>query len=126
VNCKVMSAIWDKITGKEEAHPHDQAQPPPRSGAHPPPVVTEATTQTVPHKQEEGSFSFTKIKDALVGPSTSTGVKQPGLPAPVAVTHVETTRDKDSWYEKLKDLLDHGISNRHEAEEEKLKLERVR
>jgi hypothetical protein len=122
-----MSAIWDKITGKEEAHPQDQAQPPHRSDAHPPPVVNEATTQTVPHKQEESSFSFAKMKDALVGPST--GVKQPALPAPVPVTHVEhkePSRDKDSWYEKLKDLLDHGISNMHDAEEEKLKLERVR
>jgi len=112
-----MSAIWDKITGKEEAHPQDQTQAPLHKDAHPPPVVTEATTQTVPHKQEESSFSFAKMKDALVGPSA--GAKQP---APVPVT--EPTRDKDSWHEKLKDLLDFGISNKHDAEEEKLKLER--
>jgi hypothetical protein len=119
-----MSSIWDKVTGKEEAHPaRDQPKPPLHNDAHPPP---EATTQAAPHRQEESSFSFSKMKDALVGHSP--GAKQPELPPAVPVTHVEhkaPVKEKE-WHEKVKDLLDHGVSNKHEAEEEKLKLERVR
>lgn len=124
-----MSAIWDQITGKDKAHPQDQ--PPLHNTSHPPPVATEATTQTLAPKHDEEGFSFAKVKDALLG-HTPTGTKQPELPPPIAVTNVEhgesnpsaPSNNKDAWHEKFRDLLDRGASNKHEAEEERLKLER--
>lgn len=119
-----MDAFLNKITGKD--HPDAAHQPQVHSDSHPPPVVTEATTQTVPKKEEDHGFNFSAIKDALTGGSSST-VKQPPVPPPVAVTtntHSEPSRDKDAWHEKFRDLLDRGVSNKPDAEAEKLRLER--
>ncbi|KIM31180.1 hypothetical protein M408DRAFT_255160 [Serendipita vermifera MAFF 305830] len=96
-----MDAFLNKITGKD--HPDAAHQPQVHSDSHPPPVVTEATTQTVPKKEEDHGFNFSAIKDALTGGSSST-VKQPPVPPPVAVTtntHSEPSRDKDAWHEKV-------------------------
>ena len=102
-----MSAIWDKITGKEEhdASVGSPANPPLHNDSHPPPVATEAQTQTIPKKEDHG-FSFSAMKDALTGGSTP-GSKQPTVPPPVAVTtntHSAPSNDKDAWHEKVQNL----------------------
>jgi hypothetical protein len=97
-----MSAIWDKITGKDDHH--DQPAPGNMNETHP--VVTESTTQAVPPKTEDHAFSFSKLKDALVGTSPGKG-KQPDLPPQVPVTHTEhpqpsePQKDKRDWHEKV-------------------------
>ncbi|PVG02426.1 hypothetical protein CPB86DRAFT_780366 [Serendipita vermifera] len=123
-----MSALWDKLTGKDEHH--DQPAPGNMNETHP--VVTESTTQAVPlkPKDEDHAFSFSKLKEVLGG--TSPGkTQQPDLPPPHPTTHTEhnqpTTQPKDKrdWHEKFKDLLDQGASNKQEAEEQRLRLERA-
>lgn len=115
-----MSNIWDKITGKDEPHqpapvPPQVAQPShaaPAPGnvneAHP--VVHESTAQTVHPKEDESSFSFSKLKDALVGGSHPEKPHQSDLPPPVAVTQNQhgnastpaaNPNDHDEWHEKV-------------------------
>lgn len=94
-----MSAIWDQLTGKDK-HPEPQTH----SQSHPPPVVTEATAQTIPKKEEDHGFNFSAIKDALTGGTPGGTKQQPQVPAPVAVTtntHGAPSNDKDAWHEKV-------------------------
>jgi len=108
-----MSSIWDKITGKEEVHPHDQ--PPTASNEpHPPPVsVAEVAKPIVPRQPEEHGFSFSAIKDALIGHSAS-GSGQPDHPPPVAATqngHKEPAHNGVSWHEKAKSVFSHFVAS---------------
>ncbi|CAG7854873.1 SubName: Full=Uncharacterized protein {ECO:0000313/EMBL:CCA77729.1} [Serendipita indica DSM 11827] len=130
-----MEGIWNKITGKDDHHeqqnpPQTVAQGHTQPQAHGNinelrPVATEASTQKV--NKEEDSFSFSKIKEALGGRSPG---KQ--APAPLPAVGVQPTlnappnerKESDDWRDKFKDLLDRGATNKREAEEERLRLER--